>query len=218
MDPREDTELKALLATQADRHAAPSELRARIVDAICESDAASPHPTARQGWRSWWNMGAAFAMGILVSVGATGFLAASNAREARSHEVVASHVRSLMAAHLTDIASADRHAVKPWFTGKLDFSPPVRDLAAAGFPLVGGRLDYIGSRPAAALIYRHRQHIINVFVWPRDERSPAPPAAFLAQGFNVTGWQDDSMQFWLVSDLNASELAQFAQLLRKAGS
>lgn len=218
MDQHEDTELGALVKTQADRHTAPAALRERIVASIRQAEAGSRHEPKAQGWRQWLNMGAAFAMGVVASVTAAYFFTAANAQQQLAQEVVASHVRSLMGAHLADVASSDRHTVKPWFTGKLDFSPPVHDLAAAGFPLVGGRLDYIGGHPAAALIYRHRQHTINVFVWPRDERSPAPPAAFAAQGFNVTGWKGEAMQFWLVSDLNTGELRQFAERLRETAS
>lgn len=216
MDQHEDIELSTLVKTQSDRHAAPAALRERIVTAIRQADAPSRPESTSQGWWQWLSRGAAFAMGVVVSVTAAYFFTAANAQERLAQEVVSSHVRSLMAAHLADVASSDRHTVKPWFTGKLDFSPPVHDLAVEGFVLVGGRLDYLGGRPAAALIYRHRQHTINVFVQPRDDRSPAPPASFAAQGFNVTGWKGEAMQYWLVSDLNAGELRQFAQRLRKA--
>lgn len=216
MEPDEDAELSMILKTRADRHAAPAALRARIGGAIRQADARTRRRPEPRGWRLWLNMGAAFAMGVVASVSASFFLAAENVQERLANEVVAGHVRSLMGAHLADVSSSDRHAVKPWFAGRLDFSPPVPDLAKEGFPLLGGRLDYLGGRPAAALIYKHRQHTINVFVLPRDERFPAPPAAFAAQGFNVTGWRGDAMQFWLASDLNAGELRQFAQRLRQA--
>lgn len=216
MDHHEDAELGAIMKAQADRHAAPAALREGIVTSIRQAEAESRRDAQPQGWRQWLNMGAAFAMGVLASVTAAWYITAVNAQDRLAQEVVAGHVRSLMATHLADIASSDRHTVKPWFTGKLDFSPPVHDLAAEGFPLVGGRLDYIGGRPAAALVYQHRQHTINVFVMPRGERSP--PAAFAAQGFNVTGWKDQAMQYWLVSDLNAGELRQFGERLRKAAS
>lgn len=215
MDQHEDAELSAIMKTQADRHLAPNALRERIVTSIRQAETVAPRQSKPEGWRAWLNMGAAFAMGVIVSVAVTYFITANNAQGRLAQEVVASHVRSLMATHLADVASSDQHTVKPWFTGKLDFSPPVHDLAAEGFPLVGGRLDYIGNRPAAALIYKHRQHTINVFIWPSDDRAPAPPTAFVAQGFNVTGWKSKSMQFWLVSDLNANELQQFAQALQK---
>lgn len=216
MDQHEDAELSAILKAHAERHVAPPALRERIVTSVRQADTPPRREPKARGWQQWLNLGAAFAMGVIASVTAVYFLTPPHAQDHLAQEVVASHVRSLMAAHLADVASSDQHTVKPWFAGKLDFSPPVHDLADEGFPLVGGRLDYIGNHPAAALIYKHRLHTINVFVWPRDDRSPAPPLAFAAQGFNVTGWQSGAMQFWLVSDLNAGELRQFAQALRKA--
>ena len=219
MDPHQDSALDALVKAKATRYEAPAELRKGIAAALTRSDAApaSPHHAARRAaWRQWLNLGVAFACGVIASVAVTRFFPVPDEQDRLAQEIVSGHVRSLMVAHLADVASTDQHTVKPWFAGKLDFSPPVHDLAAEGFPLVGGRLDYLDGRPVAALIYKHRLHTINVFIWPRDNRSPAPPAAFVAQGFNVTGWQSEAMQFWLVSDLNAGELRQFAQTLRKA--
>lgn len=221
MDPHADTEdaqLSAIVKTQAERHAAPAVLRERIVTAIRQGDAQSQQEHKSWQWRQWLNIGAAFAMGIVTSVTAIHFFTALDAQQRLAQEVVASHVRSLMATHLADVASSDSHTVKPWFAGKLDFSPPVHDLAAQGFPLIGGRLDYIDGRPVAALIYQHRQHTINVFVWPRDDHSPAPLVSFAVHGFNGTSWKDETMQYWLVSDTSAEELQQFAQRLRDAKS
>lgn len=218
MDPYEDAELSSIVKSQTDRYAAPSTLRKRIITSIRQADVPYRHESKIHGWQQWLNMSAAFVAGIVASIFTAYFLIHVSTQERLAHEVVASHVRSLMGDHLADMASSDRHTVKPWFAGKLDFSPPVHDLAKAGFPLVGGRLDYINGRPVAALIYQRRQHTINVFVWPRVNPSPAPPAVFATQGFNVTGWKDDAMQFWLVSDLNAEELRQFAQQLREAVS
>jgi anti-sigma factor RsiW len=118
-----------------------------------------------------------------------------------------------MGDHLFDVRSTDQHTVKPWFLGKLDFSPPVKDTASVGFPLIGGRLDYIAGRPVAALVYQRRQHTINVFVWP--ETQPAPAAAESLRGFQVRHWTRDQMAFWAVSDLNAAELDEFATALQQ---
>jgi len=138
---------------------------------------------------------------------------AATATNAVAQDVVASHVRALMGAHLFDVRSTDQHTVKPWFLGKLDFSPPVDDLAPLGFPLVGGRLDYVAGRPVAALVYQRRQHTVNVFVWPASDGGEAVTDTRTLRGLQVRHWTRDDMTFWAVSDLDDTELDQFVRAL-----
>jgi anti-sigma factor RsiW len=133
-------------------------------------------------------------------------------------EVVASHVRSMMANHLTDVLSSNQHTVKPWFDGKLDFAPVVLDLSAQGFPLVGGRLDYLDGHPVAALVYRYHLHIINLFTWPEAGGPATEPQLATQQGYNSVHWSESGMEYWAVSDVAPTELERLAQLVQKGAS
>jgi anti-sigma factor RsiW len=129
-----------------------------------------------------------------------------------AQEVISSHVRSLLGTHLLDVPSTDQHTVKPWFNGKLKFSPPVHDFANEGFRLIGGRLDYFNGREVAALVYQRRQHVINLFIWPADSSHNTAATGFTKDGYNVSHWIRDGFEFWVVSDVNGAELSTFADL------
>src|SRR5262249_48205495 len=125
-------------------------------------------------------------------------------------QVVANHVRSLLASQLVDVVSSDQHTVKPWFDGKIDFAPEVRDLAANGFPLVGGRLDYLDGKTVVALVYHRNKHPINLFITPASTNRRSSPTAITRRGYNVLSWANNGMAYWAVSDLNTIELREFA--------
>lgn len=131
-------------------------------------------------------------------------------------EIISSHVRSLMVDHVTDIKSTDQHTVKPWFNGRVDFSPPVHDLSAAGFELIGGRLDYIRDKAVSALVYRRRAHLINTFIFKSDEdKDPIKLQHMQRQGYNLVRWSANGLAYWVISDLNKQELNEFTYLLTK---
>ena len=133
--------------------------------------------------------------------------------DALARDVVAGHVRALLSGHEIDVVSTDRHTVKPWFDGRLDYAPPVADLAAQGFPLVGGRLDFVGGRRVAVLAYRFRQHPIDVYVFPRAAADRAPRLDATPQGYVLARWQRGGMAYWAITDASADVLAQFARAL-----
>jgi mycothiol system anti-sigma-R factor len=207
-------ELRETLRSQLEYHRAPDLLRARVLRDTRAAMQRDEPARARTMARPWQWIGAAAAV-VVVAAGAwlVTSLPRAGENDAITREAVSSHIRSLMAAHLEDVASTDQHTVKPWFTGKLDFSPPVADFAAAGYPLVGGRLDYLHGRTVAALVYQHRKHIINVFVWPVSDGRETIAAPVIQNGFHVIRGSHGRMAYWVVSDLNADELAAFARML-----
>jgi anti-sigma factor (TIGR02949 family) len=197
-------ETVAKLVRGAPYYSAPDRLRSRVL-------AQSTRSTSVRRVLTW---AAAAVLVLSVGSGIALWRPASSRGDAIAEEVVNSHVRSLMVNHLFDVQSTDLHTVKPWFLGKLDFSPPVVDLASSGFPLVGGRLDYVSGRPVAALVYQRQKHTINVFVSPPGSDPSSRDVVLTVRGFNLRHWIHNGMSFWAVSDLNSAELGQFASALQ----
>jgi anti-sigma factor RsiW len=197
------------------RYRAPEEFRSRIIAKLKQSERPKkdgPAILQRVPVSSWiWAGAAAAVLVVTVVLLFNGFR--PNEREL-TRSIVADHVRSLMATHLTDVLTSDQHTVKPWFTGKLDFSPQVRDLSGDGFELVGGRLEYLDGHNAAAIVYQRRKHVINVFTWPSSgsDEEPHPTGH---QGFNLIEWKQGGMYYCAISDLNRQELGELVSLLRK---
>ena len=214
-------EMSAAIRDKADYHAAPAWLEARVRAAIPSGPENVSARPARWRWlrpagsfavaADWLRPAASFAAVALVTwVVALGTMR-PNEDERITQEVLASHVRATLANRPYDVASSDQHTVKPWLSARLAFSPPVADLSASGFELAGGRLDYIGAQPVAVLVYKRRQHLIDVFVWPVEAQKTEQMLAH--DGFNIEHFAKNGMGFWLVSDLNRNELDDFARLL-----
>ena len=214
----DDDELSALIRNQATRHTAGERLRAAVTTQIALRAAARTPGEGGQSvagrWRSWFGPGvlAGFAAGVALTLALTWIVPHWTLPEALPAELVADHVRALKTGSLIEVASADRHTVKPWFQGKLDYAPQVVDLAAEGFPLLGGRIDHVAGGSAAALTYARHLHRVSAFVWPAD-RVQAPQRS-QRMGFNVLHWSDGAMQVWLVSDLEIAELERLGQAWR----
>lgn len=158
--------------------------------------------------KSLWALGGAFATAALL----ISFVILHPGASSSDQNLVVSHIRSLMGDHLMDVVSTDQHRVKPWFDGKLDFAPPVQDFAADGYPLAGGRLDYVDNRRVAVLIYHRALHIINVYVWPAQDSGSASVNTRTINGYNIVSWRKNGFEFRAVSDLNAAELRDLARL------
>jgi len=192
------------------RYKAPLELRRRIEASLPRAQATPSRRSVLRG----------FAMGSAVSaIAATGLIAIVLRNDDQSRitsEIVSAHLRSLQAGHLTDVLSTDQHTVKPWFNGKLDVAPPVIDLTALGFTLIGGRLDYVDARPVGAIVYRRRLHVINLFVAQTASTESRAPRTETFQGFNVRSWSEGGLNYWAVSDIAADELAEFSDKFQTA--
>jgi anti-sigma factor RsiW len=197
--------LHEALSRSAPAYRAPAELKRNVRAALRREEKSEREPFG--GWWAW-SAGAVFAALLLTFAV---FQFQGRAGNAIADQVVANHVRSLLATHLVDVPSSDRHTVKPWFNGKIDFAPPVVDLAREGFPLEGGRVDYIGGRVVAALVYKRQSHVINLFVWPASPDAAATTVKAIASrdGYNIENWRSGGLNFWAVSDVSANDLAGF---------
>lgn len=211
---REFQEFRGVIAPEDLRHTAPGSLRSRIEGKL-------PLPQTVAASRRSIIKGFAFGAGASASasaIAASGLLVMVMRGDDQRRllgEVVSAHLRSMQAQHLTDVVSTDQHTVKPWFNGHLDTAPPVKDFAAEGFPLIGGRLDYIDHRPVAAMVYRHGLHPINLFVWADPAKTAGQPSVTERQGYNIRHWVEGDLTYWLISDVEADQLAALEALLRK---
>ena len=216
MQTDEDIEIGRLVKENLLRYQAPSELRRQIRQDIRKSGSISRHGRLLAWIRSmpaqWGSLATGLAAGVLIT-SISMHLYISPFEDALTEDLVASHVRSLMADHLSDVASSDQHTVKPWFSGKLDYAPPVQDFANQGFALAGGRIDYVDHRAVAALVYRRKEHVINAFVWPATQADSSVRQR-TRRGFNMIEWNAEGMRYWVVSDVSLDDLEEFARLTR----
>jgi anti-sigma factor RsiW len=205
---------------QVVRYTAPLELKKRIQRGLNEENLSTNQKDSRGVLLNWqrflFPLSLAFMLGFGLNTLLQGIYREKSNRLELDEAIIDTHIRSLQVAHLEDIHSTDQHTVKPWFSGKLDFSPPVKDWAEKGYVLSGGRLDYIDGRSVAAIIYRYKQHPINLFVWPEPTMSEQRLALdhFQLKGFNLFDWKTEGMHYVVVSDLNKQELEYFTALLR----
>jgi len=196
---------------------APEAVRARVMARLAQAEPGlrrAPAPARPRRWLTWQPF-AGFGVGAACAA-ALALLLLLPGQESLVDTVVGGHIRALQPGHLADVASTDQHTVKPWFDGRIDFAPPVKDFAAQGFPLKGGRLDYLDGRPVAALVYQRDKHIIDVFVWPAGTAAPRSPQTTAEHGYNVVHWSEGGMNLWAVSDVEAAQLGDFVALWRGA--
>jgi anti-sigma factor RsiW len=222
------------IASAAPYYKAPADLRHLIQSSLRDGIDAktrrsvtrgSQLPVAREHGESrsvlfdtpwnWLALAAAIVLAAVILSNLVPQLRQPGADQFLATELIASHVRSLMASHLTDVASSDQHTVKPWLDTKLDFAPPVFDLTNDGFPLIGGRLDYIENRPVAALVYQRRKHFINLFIWPAESVMTAANKTISRQGYQLVQWIDGDFNYWAVSDVSDGDLQAFRQAFEK---
>ena len=208
--------VQTLLGNPQVRFEAPDSLFEKIQSILPAASSGPKQPNRTRSVVPWFSVPLALAAAIAVLLGLAllyqgGILGRSPGHRLEA-EVISSHVRSLLAAHLLDVPSTDQHTVKPWFAGKLKFSPPVQDFTDSGFRLIGGRLDFVDGREVAAVVYQRNKHVINLFVWPSESNRSTAAQGYANDGYNVLHWARGGFEFWLVSDLNAKELGDLANL------
>lgn len=216
----DDKALSDLIRGHATRHAAPEALRSALQTQLAlDSLRRPPQPApARRGWKlavpAGWRFGSmGFGAGVLCAALAMPVLQASWNAWALQPEVVACHIHALQANALVDVVSSDRHTVKPWFQGRVDYAPPVYDFAEQGFALAGGRIEHLRGNAVATLAFRRDRHVIDLYVWPADGKA-RPPEHATERGFNIVHWSDGAMQYWAVSDVERPQLDLFTALWR----
>jgi anti-sigma factor RsiW len=214
---RNQTALRSAFKNSALYYSAPEKLEKRIRSSL-RREAKSEVGRPLFGWR-WLPVGVALAFVLLMAFviwrAVPGLRPSGD--DLLAQEIVSNHVRSLqLESHRADVISSDQHTVKPWFDGKLDFAPPVKDFSSQGFPLIGGRLEYLNNRAVAALVYQRQKHYINLFIWPAEQSNATGEVAAKRQGYNLLHWTNSGMNYWAISDLNGVELHEFARLLQGA--
>ena len=209
-------ELRTAIRARVPVFQTPDDLRGRVRAALKQAaQARAPYRLSLQRW--WRPLALAASLGV-VALGSWSLALQHAAGEMLADDVLASHIRSLMPGHLTDVLSSDQHTVKPWFNGRLDFSPPVHDFAEQGYPLLGGRLDYVDRRSVAVLTYGRRQHLINVFLWPATHGRSDAYKTRDRQGYHLLHWTTTDYDYWVVSDLGLTELHDFTHSVQQADS
>lgn len=217
-DLRQQQDLRDSLHSAGLYDRAPNRLEARIRASIpgAPTNIAEMKPAGkRRPWEQWLGIAAAIALVAIASLALFNAARTEKANDLIAQEVVESHVRSLQLGHLTDVPSSDQHTVKPWFDGKIDFAPPVTDFAAQGFPLVGGRLDYLDHHNVASLVYKRRAHFINIFIWLDETKTNQSPRSETIDGYHLIHWQQDGLNFWMISDVGQDDENQLVALIRQ---
>ncbi|HEY2628514.1 MAG TPA: hypothetical protein VGI57_05270 [Usitatibacter sp.] len=209
MNTRTENPMEPDVARDATYYRAPEALRDKVSASLKDLARAERKPAMWRGFA----LAASFALVSVVSWNLA-LLQSASSNDRIENEVLTAHVRSLMVpGRFVDVESTDQHTVKPWFAGKIDFAPPVRDLVADGYPLTGGRLDYIDGHPVAALTYKVRLHPVNVFVWPDAGASDTAPKMQSVKGYSIVHWTRSGMRYWAVSDAGPQEISRFAELM-----